>query len=84
MATNPQEYLDKKALLQEDTLKEKIKGLDEMALLEGVINQIGGLLALSFGQAGSNIITTNLRNEGEFTTRIVGKRFFGIFGRVRI
>ena len=86
MITNdPIGYRDDKILKDdEEFLKKKLKGKNEMAMLEAVINKIGGLLALGFGQGGTNIITTNLRNKGAFTTRILGKRFFGIFGEVRI
>ena len=64
MITNdPIGYRDDKILKDdEEFLKKKLKGKNEMAMLEAVINKIGGLLALGFGQAGSHIITTNLRN----------------------
>ncbi|CAG9328862.1 unnamed protein product [Blepharisma stoltei] len=53
----------------------------ETAFLEQTITKIGALLALGFGEAGSEIIATNIqKGGGEVNPMIAGKRTICIFG----
>lgn len=45
-----------------------------------MIIKIGALLALGFGEAGSEIIATNMAKGGEVDPLIPGKRILAIFG----
>jgi len=42
--------------------------------------KIGSLLALGFGEAGSEIIAKNMQKSGEVDPMIKGKKVIGIFG----
>ena len=48
--------------------------------MERTIIKIGGLLALGFGEAGSNIIATNMAVGGEVNPMIPGKKTLAVFG----
>jgi len=52
----------------------------ETAILEQTIIKIGGLLAVGFGEAGSEIIANNMRSGGDIDPMIAGKKMLGIFG----
>lgn len=52
----------------------------ETAILESTIVKIGGLLALGFGEAGSEIIAQNMRSSGDINPMIAGKKIMAIFG----
>jgi hypothetical protein len=48
--------------------------------LEKLIIKTGALLAIGFGEAGSNIIAENMSNSGDVDPLIKGKRIVAIFG----
>ena len=52
----------------------------ETAILENLIIKIGSLLALGFGEAGSEIIATNMKNGGDVNALVPGQKIMGIFG----
>lgn len=61
--------------------KDKNKGEMETEVLENVIMKIGALLALGFGEAGTEIITANIkRGSGDIDPMVPGKKTFCIFG----
>ena len=61
--------------------KKKVSTL-ETILLEKTITKIGALLALGFGQAGSEIIAQNMKNNdgGEIDPLIAGKKVMAVYG----
>jgi len=82
---------EKEALLEEKLEKEnekkgkkKTEKSDgenyETAILERTIVKIGALLALGFGEAGSEIISQNMAKGGEVDPMIPGKKVMAIFG----
>lgn len=52
----------------------------ETAVLERTIVKIGALLALGFGEAGSEIIGQNMNKTGEVDPMVPGKKIYAIFG----
>lgn len=58
--------------------KEKAKF--ETAMLESIIVKIGALLALGFGEAGSEIIAENMSKSGGVEPMLPGKKMFAVFG----
>lgn len=42
--------------------------------------KIGGLLAIGFGQAGSELIIKNMKNSDKINPMIPGQKIMGIFG----
>ncbi len=52
----------------------------ETSILERIIVKIGGLLAIGFGQAGSEIIVKNMQKNGGIDPLIPGKKVIAIFG----
>lgn len=52
----------------------------ETAVLEKIIVKIGGLLALGFGEAGSEIIVQNMKGKGEIDPLIPGSKIMAVFG----
>ncbi len=52
----------------------------ETSILEKIIVKIGGLLAIGFGQAGSEIIVQNMQKNGGIDPMIPGKTIMAIFG----
>ena len=52
----------------------------ETEILENAINKIGQLLAVGFGEAGSQIITSNMGEEGDLNLKLSGQRVMAIFG----
>lgn len=52
----------------------------EPAMLEKIIVKIGTLLAIGFGEAGSDIIATNTREGGTVNPMLGGKKCVAIFG----
>lgn len=54
----------------------------ETVVLEKTISKIGGLLALGFGEAGSEIIAKNMskHSKGEVNPMIAGKKVMAIYG----
>ena len=72
------EKLAKKELMQEEETKNKNM---ETAVLENTLSKIGALLALGFGEAGSEIIAANMqRGSGDVDPMIPGKKSLCIFG----
>jgi len=61
-----------------------VKGPDlntnETLLIENAITKIGVLLALGFGEAGSEIIAKNMAQKGDLDPMLPGKRQCAIFG----
>lgn len=52
----------------------------ETGILEGLLIKIGALLAVGFGEAGSEIIASNMRRKGEVDPMLPGKKVIAIFG----
>lgn len=83
-----EQVLRKIAMEENPNLKDKLAkkevekdGPMETAVLEETIIKIGTLLALGFGEAGSEIIVTNIkRGGGEVDPMVPGKKTFCIFG----
>lgn len=68
----------------EDSRKKKEQENFETAILEKTISKIGALLALGFGEVGSQIISNNLQVDGDIDNMIPGKRIVAVFGFVDI
>jgi len=64
-----------------DKKKKKVTTL-ETIMLEKTITKIGALLALGFGEAGSEIIAQNMKNNegGDIDPLIAGKKVMAIYG----
>lgn len=60
--------------------KKKEEEKMETSILEKLIIKIGALLALGFGEAGSEIIAENMSKKGEVDPLIPGKKMMAIFG----
>lgn len=74
IATNP-------LASKEETIKESKGGMQyETTLIENAIIKIGTLLALGFGDAGSEIIASNMEKGGDVDPMIAGKRQCAVFG----
>ena len=78
---------DEAAQNQKNTKKNKNKNKNkqeentyETSILERTIIKIGGLLALGFGESGSNIIASNMAVGGEVNPMLPGKKTMAIFG----
>lgn len=67
-------------LLELQTKKEVGSTPMETQILEDTIMKIGALLALGFGEAGSEIIATNIQKGGDVNPMIGGKKVIAIFG----
>ena len=52
----------------------------EPSVLQKVIVKIGALLAIGFGEAGSEIIAANMAKSGSVDPMLQGKKMFGVFG----
>jgi len=52
----------------------------ETNILEKTIIKIGSLLALGFGEAGSNIIKDNIQSGSEINPMLPGKKVMAIYG----
>ena len=52
----------------------------ETEVLEKTIVKIGALLALGYGEAGSQIIAKNIKSSGGINPIIAGHKVLGIFG----
>lgn len=63
----------KKAKVQENQIY-------ETEILERLIVKTGALLAIGFGEAGSNIIGQNIKSGGEVNPMIKGTKMFALFG----
>lgn len=61
-----------KVFVEEDT--------NETGLLLKIITKIGGLLAIGFGEAGSELIVKNMSNSGAINPMIPGKKVLAVFG----
>lgn len=60
--------------------KEKEETMNyETIILERTIVKIGALLALGFGEAGSEIIAKNMQKSGDIDPLIQGKKIIGKF-----
>ena len=51
-----------------------------IGIIENAITKIGVLLALGFGEAGSEIIASNIAKSGDVDPMIPGKKRFSVFG----
>jgi len=78
------EEMEKKGLTKE--LKDRLEDEKmETAVLEKLIIKTGALLALVFGEAGSEIIHENMNSGGgEINPMIAGKKMMGMFGFIEI
>ncbi|EAS07728.2 adenylate/guanylate cyclase domain protein (macronuclear) [Tetrahymena thermophila SB210] len=78
------EALALEQLQKEGNLKQlqKLKDQEgyETVVLEKLIMKIGALLALGFGEAGSEIIASNMSKGGSVDPMIPGKKIMAIFG----
>ncbi len=63
-----------------DLKKKKEESSHETVILEKTILKLGALLALGFGEAGSNIIAENMAKNGEIDPMIPGRKIMAIFG----
>lgn len=54
--------------------------MDETVILEKTIVKIGALMAIGFGEAGSEIISKNMEKGGEVNPMIPGRKIHAIFG----
>ena len=68
-------------------LKDKLKKKEsssnepmETAMLESTLSKIGALLALGFGEAGSEIIAKNMAKGGDVNPMLPGNKLMSIFG----
>ena len=52
----------------------------ETTMLEQTLTKIGGLLALGFGEAGCNIIISNMKESDEINPMLPGEKCICIFG----
>ena len=52
----------------------------ETGILESLLIKIGALLAIGFGEAGSEIIASNMQKGGEVDPMLPGKKCIAIFG----
>jgi len=72
------------AVMENPKLAKKLSskaGLMETEVLEQTIIKIGALLALGFGEAGSEIIATNMKKGGgEVDSMLAGRKSYCIFG----
>ena len=59
---------------------QKIEQNMETAMLEQAITKIGALLAVGFGDAGTNIIAQNISEGGDMNPMMPGKKTYAIFG----
>jgi hypothetical protein len=57
-----------------------MKNIMETMLLDMTLTKVGGLLALGFGEAGSEIIAQNILNRSEINTMAPGNKVICIFG----
>eukprot|EP00736_Rhodelphis_marinus_P009566 Rmarinus@m.27539 len=55
-------------------------GRTELDVIQTALSKIGGLLQIGFGEAGADIISANLTEEGGIDALVPGKRMYGIFG----
>lgn len=60
--------------------KEAAGGGYETKLLENCIKKIGGLLQVGFGEAGAEIIASNLNGSGELDPMVPGRKVQAVFG----
>lgn len=66
--------------LQKGKPKQEKKEEMETEILENLIIKIGALLAIGFGEAGSEIIAANMQAGGEVNPMLPGKKILAIFG----
>ena len=74
------EEVEKKSTPNSKKDKKKEEATYETTILEKTIIKIGALLALGFGEAGSEIIAQNMSKSGEVDPMIPGKKIVAIFG----
>ena len=65
------------AKINEDNLEKAT--FNEIYIIENAIVKISKLLALGFGEAGSEIISNNMNKSGEFNYFLKGNKFYGVF-----
>lgn len=73
------EELEKNGLTKE-LMARKEEEKYETTILEKLIIKTGALLALGFGEAGSEIIAENMSKGGEVDPMLPGKKMMAIFG----
>ena len=64
----------------EEMEKMKLAATMETGILESLLIKIGALLAVGFGEAGAEIIASNMRKGGEVDPMIPGRKCLAIFG----
>ena len=69
-------------LMEQDEDQEAKKKInkDETQILEKTIINIGALMAIGFGEAGSQIISQNMEKGGDVNPMIPGRKIYAIFG----
>ena len=77
------EELEKKGFTKELQDKQEEEKF-ETAILEKLIIKTGALLALVFGEAGTEIIAENMSRGGEINPMLPGKKMMGMFGFIEI
>lgn len=75
----------KKAINNQDgeakvDLEDEEEEKTEPAILENMIIKIGSLLAVGFGEAGTDLIARNIENNGSLNVLIPGKKIMAIYG----
>lgn len=62
--------------------KKRVNKALETKILENTISKIGALLAIGFGEAGSEIIATNMKgsDDGDINPLIAGKKVMAVYG----
>lgn len=75
----------KKAINNQDgeakvDLEDEEEEKTEPAILENMIIKIGSLLAVGFGEAGTDLIARNIENNGSLNVLTPGKKIMAIYG----
>lgn len=74
LAENPLSIKDERLLVDQDADKK------ELVMIENSIIKITTLLALGYGEAGSEIIAFHMAKAGQMDYSLKGKKLYGIFG----
>jgi hypothetical protein len=69
-----------KSTIKEEEEEDREKRNTEPVILEGMIVKIGALLAVGFGEAGSEIIAKNIESHGAINAVLQGRKVMAIFG----
>ena len=68
------------SMMQTTDKEQAIESNLETAMLEQAITKIGALLAVGFGDAGTNIIAQNVTSGGDMNPMMPGTKTYAIFG----